>query len=822
MSPRATRALIGSFVLAFAVLSFACVVFLKTIPVGDEPNGVTVDATRNRTYVANFAGDSVSIIDNINEVAVDADPSTPAVIDALVVGDGPTELAVNTTTNKLYVPNFNANTVTVINLNDNTIAATVTGFAQPFAVAVNMTTNRIYVTNYGNGTVSVIDGSIDSLLAANVTVGANPRGIEVNATTNRIYVANFDAATAAPVNDTLSVIDGATNLVTATVPVGANPYGVAVNPTINNIYVANSGSNSVTVINGGSNTVSTTTAVGTEPRTIASRSGNAPASTIGDVIGAVYVANYGSNDITILDTAGSIVRQSQNSSDAGTFPTGTNPEGIAVNSTTNRIYVADRGDDALRVLIDGATTFTVTNTGDAGTGSLRQAITDSNNTREYDRIAFTLSGTAPYRFNVGANGDGTSSGNGALPVITNGVTIDGTTQSGFDPTTFAPVIELDGTNAGSGANGLTVSNIPSSPGTLGSFLNVRGLSIGNFSGNALSAFTSQVLLFTSPTTYTSPISVAGVPPTTPALTTIQGCYIGVRADGVTPAPNGGRGILLDGVSQVTIGGVTAGQANLITANSGAGIALINNATQNRITRNSIYANGGLGIDLGNDGITPNDGDNQATTEVDPDSDTGANNLQNFPIVAAAFQGSTIARGSLTSTPNSTFTLEFFYNLSASPTEAEGQVFVGATSVTTDANGDASFAVTFSDVTAPAGSFVTATATDAQGNTSEFSIMPLPTADEVVIAGTVRDGRGASIANASVRVSGSAQATTVSDANGHYRFTLAAGGIYQVSVSARGHRFSPATRTFGGVTTNETADFTALPVKGRTVLRSRSK
>ena len=103
---RASRALMGTFIIAFAVLSIACVVLLKTIPVGDEPNGVTIDTTRNRTYVANFASDSVSIIDNINEVAVDADPSTPAVIDALIVGDGPTELAVNTVTRQTLRSKF--------------------------------------------------------------------------------------------------------------------------------------------------------------------------------------------------------------------------------------------------------------------------------------------------------------------------------------------------------------------------------------------------------------------------------------------------------------------------------------------------------------------------------------------------------------------------------------------------------------------------------------------------------------------------------------------------------------------------------------------
>ena len=60
---------------------------------------------------------------------------------------------------------------------------------------------------------------------------------------NRIYVANFN-------DNTVSVIDGATNVVIATIPVGINPAGVDVNPLTDRIYVANRLSDTVSVIDG--------------------------------------------------------------------------------------------------------------------------------------------------------------------------------------------------------------------------------------------------------------------------------------------------------------------------------------------------------------------------------------------------------------------------------------------------------------------------------------------------------------------------------------------------------------------------------------------
>ena len=149
-------------------------------------------------------------------------------------------MAVNPSTNTVYVANSGSNSVSVIDGSNNTVTATVSVPLGPVGVAVNPSTNTVYVTKYYDNTVSVIDGS-NNTVTATVSVGLGPYWVAVSPSTNTVYVTNFN-------DNTVLVIDGSTNTVTATNSVGSVPVGVAVNPSTKTVYVANSGSNSVSVI----------------------------------------------------------------------------------------------------------------------------------------------------------------------------------------------------------------------------------------------------------------------------------------------------------------------------------------------------------------------------------------------------------------------------------------------------------------------------------------------------------------------------------------------------------------------------------------------
>ena len=198
---------------------------------------------------------------------------------------------------------------------------------------------------------------------------------------------------------------------------------------------------------------------------------------------------------------------------------------------------------------------------------------------------------------------------------------------------------------------------------------------------------------------------------------VQGNRIGTDVTGTLPIGNGLDGVGTSGLNN-TVGGSTSEARNIIAFNGRNGVsvdAVFSNGTGNIVRGNSIFSNTALGIDLsvdmGPDGVTANDAG---------DGDTGANNLQNYPVLTSAVGGSTTVQGTLNSTPSTQFTLEFFHSGACDPSGfGEGESFLGSATVETDAGGDASFSVEFAE-SVPAGRFITATATDSAGNTSEFS------------------------------------------------------------------------------------------------------
>jgi titin len=231
------------------------------------------------------------------------------------------------------------------------------------------------------------------------------------------------------------------------------------------------------------------------------------------------------------------------------------------------------------------------------------------------------------------------------------------------------------------------------------------------------------------------------------VSTVQGNLIGTDATGTAPLGNTGDGVRINlAAHNSMVGGTAAGAGNVIAFNGGAGIAVTPNSfdgsftSANALRGNSVFSNALLGIDLvapgpplaaipAHDGLTLND---------PGDADMGPNGLQNSPVVLSVTTsgGTTSVQGTLNSKPNASFTIDFYVNAVCDASGAgEGQAFAGSTTATTDANGDATFSATFP---APsAGQIITATATDAAGNTSEFSVCNLGSAPGTGRIGTKR-------------------------------------------------------------------------------------
>lgn len=284
---------------------------------------------------------------------------------------------------------------------------------------------------------------------------------------------------------------------------------------------------------------------------------------------------------------------------------------------------------------------------------------------------------------------------------------------------------------------------------------------------------------------------AGIASNVSSKITIEGCHIGTDPTG-TIARGNFIGILHEALIagaisfNNTLGG-GAGEGNIIAFSGQNGVGVGSVATGNRITSNSIYSNNLLGIDLLNNGVV------QVNDNLDPD--TGANNLQNYPVITAA--NATTITGTFNSAANQQFLIQFFRVPSPDANGfGEGRFFIGEVNVTTDAGGNATFSFTPS-AALPAGQLVTATATDPNGNTSEFSQAQqilAPTAANVGLQGRVLTETGRGISKAMVTLvepSGNIR-TTLTNPFGYYRFTeLPAGETYVLSVSHKSYEFSPS-------------------------------
>jgi YVTN family beta-propeller protein len=189
----------------------------------------------------------------------------------------------------------------------------------PIYLAANQNTNRIYVSNQLDDTVSVIDGATNTVLAT-IRVGHYPNGIAVNPKTNRIYVANLTGGS-------LSIINGA-KLTASTLRLGFNPAKVAVNPSTNRVYVTLEDQNGfLDVIDGKERKLVTSILLPPYPLGVAVDAGS----------NQVYVADFlcGCGRISVVDGTTNAVTNTIN------LPGASMVGGVAVDRKHDLVYATD-------------------------------------------------------------------------------------------------------------------------------------------------------------------------------------------------------------------------------------------------------------------------------------------------------------------------------------------------------------------------------------------------------------------------------------------------------------------------------------------------
>ena len=349
-----------------------------------------------------------------------------------------------------------------------------------------------------------------------------------------------------------------------------------------------------------------------------------------------------------------------------------------------------------------ATTFTVDSTGDGSDGNRGDGVCNDGAGHCTLRAAIqeaNLVNESVIEFNISGSGTQTIQPGSAFPTVAKKVFIDGFSQPGAGSNSFR--IELDGTNAGTGTDGLKLTSestrvrglvinrfdgngivlqgssgqlieenrigtnvsgtadlgngkagvsIVSTPGVvlrknLISGNDSHGVSVSNRSSsgvliddNIIGANASETSdLGTAGPAYTSPMpvrrrfpnnTIAGNDSHGVALTGAQTTdtqvgenHIGTNESGGSIA-NGGSGVHIGaGASENEV------RENVIAHNAGDGVTIVSRSAEgNTVRRNSMHSNSGLGIDLADDGVTRNDSD---------DTDSGPNNLQNYPTLTAA-------------------------------------------------------------------------------------------------------------------------------------------------------------------------------------------
>ena len=324
-----------------------------------HPKGIAVDEAANRIYIASLSTNSLYVVDG----------ATHGLIKQIPVGQLPWGVDLNPATRRVYVANSGSgNSVSVVNMDTLAVVQTIAMGAgsEPTQVAVNRTTNRIYVALHKGSQVKVIDGATNAIVA---TVGNIPSAFDVvvDEAQNIIFVSARDAGY-------IAAIDGVTNAEIYSLRnyPGGNPYMMALDTGLKRLYVVYAPFNTLVLNRRGipvagfmplRNPDGILKQTAGDPNKIAVFEvkpmdlGRLTTWTAGQAgaqggvgiganrsTGSVFVSNSAANTLSVFD--------GQTLGNVATLPMPGDPADIGINSVLNRAYVSNRSANVVKMVPD--------------------------------------------------------------------------------------------------------------------------------------------------------------------------------------------------------------------------------------------------------------------------------------------------------------------------------------------------------------------------------------------------------------------------------------------------------------------------------------
>ncbi len=284
---------------------------------------------REYAYVTNGGAGTVSVLDLVN-----FRPDR-----TLRVGDNPSGVTVNPVRNEVYVVNAASGTVSIIDATTNRVSATIPVHRAPYSITVDATGQRGYVANSGSNTVSVLDLVKHRELAA-VGTGEQPGLARISPDGRSLVVSNRGAGSVS----LYEVTQTRAPRLRASFDGCPGATDIAVMNDSSKAFVACSGGDTVVSIGLASEPGSWPAkqdAATMKDRLLARlRVGKAPLHlSLKPDSGELFVSNFGSGSISEISTFTDEV--------GGTYMIGTGPSQGVISPDNSTLWVSDFGSDAV-------------------------------------------------------------------------------------------------------------------------------------------------------------------------------------------------------------------------------------------------------------------------------------------------------------------------------------------------------------------------------------------------------------------------------------------------------------------------------------------